>query len=308
MDLGSRRTRPAATQVANDYCNQHTNLLMRSFVLSLLIANTIAMATKVLVTGAGGKTGRIVLQKLLDRPGFEPTGVVRTETSKRNLVEFVPSSHNKLIVADIYDRVAMEKACQNMDALVICTSATPAPTGEMKDDRPVFGYPNGQPKQVDWMGQKNQIDAAKKAGVSQIVICSSMGGTNPENPLNKLGRNDDGSSGNILLWKRKAEKYLIDSGITYTIIHPGGLLDEEGGKREIVVGVDDEQVGTDNRSIPRADVAELLVSALEYDSYKNRSFDARSKPQGEGKVTTDYEALLKEMSRNCDYSLGEIPE
>jgi len=180
MDLGSRRTRPAATQVANDYCNQHTNLLMRSFVLSLLIANTIAMATKVLVTGAGGKTGRIVLQKLLDRPGrgFEPTGVVRTETSKQNLVKelFVPSSNIQLIVADICDPAAMEQACQNMDALVICTSATPAPTGEMKDDRPVFGYPNGQPKQVDWIGQKNQIDAAKKAGVSQIVICSSMGG------------------------------------------------------------------------------------------------------------------------------------
>ena len=273
-------------------------------VLALLIANTFAMATKVLVTGAGGKTGRIVLQKLLDRPGFEPTGVVRTETSKQNL-EF-PS--DKIIVTDVCDPAAMEKACQNMDALVICTSATPAPTGEMKDGRPVFGFPNGQPKQVDWIGQKNQIDAAKKAGISHVVICSSMGGTNPENPLNKLGRSDDGAGGNILLWKRKAEKYLMDSGITYTIVHPGGLLDEEGGKREIVVGVDDEQVGTDNRSIPRADVAELLVSALQFDSYKNRSFDARSKPEGEGAVTTDFDKLLKDMSRNCDYGLGEIPE
>lgn len=29
------------------------------------------------------------------------------------------------------------------------------------------------------------------------------------------------------VWKRKAEKYLIDSGLTYTIVHPGGLIDEE---------------------------------------------------------------------------------
>ena len=269
------------------------------------------MATKVLVTGAGGKTGRIVLQKLLDRPGFEPTGVVRTETSKQSLLQVVPTDA-KILVANVCDAAAMEKACQNMDALVICTSATPAPTGEMKDGRPVFGFPNGQPKQVDWMGQKNQIDAAKQAGsISHVVICSSMGGTNPENPLNKFGQSDDDAdAGNILLWKRKAEKYLVDSGIPYTILHPGGLLDEEGGKREIVVGVDDEQVvgGTENRSIPRADVAELLVSALQYESYKNRSFDARSKPEGEGTVTTDFDTLLKGMSRNCDYGLGEIPE
>lgn len=29
-------------------------------------------------------------------------------------------------------------------------------------------------------------------------------------------------NGNILMWKRKAEQYLIASGLTYTIIHPGG--------------------------------------------------------------------------------------
>jgi hypothetical protein len=31
-----------------------------------------------------------------------------------------------------------------------------------------------------------------------------------------------GSSGNVLLWKRKAEMYLIESGVDYTIVHPGG--------------------------------------------------------------------------------------
>merc|ERR1719438_202568 len=79
------------------------------------------------------------------------------------------------------------------------------------------------------------------------------------NMLNNIGQQDDGTGGNILLWKRKAEKYLIDSGLTYTIIHPGGLLDEAGSLRELVLGLDDSQLGTENRSIPRADVASLLV-------------------------------------------------
>lgn len=69
---------------------------------------------------------------------------------------------------------------------------------------------------MDWLGQKVQIDAAKAAGIKKVVLVSSMGGTDPENMLNKLG------DGNILQWKRKAEQYLMASGITYTIIHPGG--------------------------------------------------------------------------------------
>ena len=58
--------------------------------------------------------------------------------------------------------------------------------------------------------------------MKKVVLISSMGGTDENNPLNKLG------NGNILIWKRKAEEYLIDSkAFTYTIIHPGGLTDEE---------------------------------------------------------------------------------
>jgi nucleoside-diphosphate-sugar epimerase len=272
-----------------------------------------ATPMKVLVTGAAGKTGRLVMQKLNERPAFTPVGVVRTEESKLKLIDEQGFAESMLVVADICDADSIQKACgEDIDAIIICTSATPAPTGEMTPEgRPVFGFPNGQPVQVDWMGQKNQIDAGKASGsVKQIVICSSMGGTNPENPLNKLGLSDDEGSkdGNILLWKRKAEKYLIDSGVSYTIIHPGGLLDEAGGLRELVVGIDDQQLETENRSIPRADVAELLISSLEHESYKNRSFDARSKPEGDGAVTKDFDKLLNDLKGSCDYSLGVIPE
>ncbi len=71
--------------------------------------------------------------------------------------------------------------------------------------------------QVDWLGQKAQIDAAKATGVRQVVLIGSMGGTDAGHFLNTMGDN-----GNILQWKRKAEQYLIASGLTYTIIHPGG--------------------------------------------------------------------------------------
>jgi FlaA1/EpsC-like NDP-sugar epimerase len=64
----------------------HINMIMIMMhrVLLVLVVGASAfvpmiMATKVLVTGAGGKTGSLVFKKLLQRPEYEPVGLVRTE-------------------------------------------------------------------------------------------------------------------------------------------------------------------------------------------------------------------------------------
>ena len=287
--------------------------MLRSLLLAQLVLCTLAASVRrVAVTGAGGQTGQLAFRKLLARPEFAPIGIVRSIESKQALVESgVPD--DAVVVADVTDPDAMAAAIKGCCALIIGTSAKPAPSGETDKEtgRPIFSFPNGQPEVVDWLGQKNQIDAAKACGDdTHVVICSSMGGTDPSNMLNALGRETlpDGSTngGNILLWKRKAEKYLIDSGLPYTIVHPGGLLNEPGAKREICIGVDDER-DEGERSIPREDVAEVLVQALLLPEYRGRSFDIRSKLEGEGEITKDFSALLAKLDgKNCDYSLGEI--
>lgn len=57
---------------------------------------------------------------------------------------------------------------------------------------------------MDWIGAKALIDAAKAAGVKHFVYVGSMGGTQPDNFLNTIGKQDDGTGGDILLWKRLA--------------------------------------------------------------------------------------------------------
>jgi uncharacterized protein YbjT (DUF2867 family) len=280
-------------------------------LLACIATTAMSMPKKVVITGAGGQTGQALFRKALACPDeFDPLGLVRTPESKAALVETgIPES--KVAVVDVCDADAVKKVAKGCDAFCIATSAKPKPTGEInpETERPVFGFPNGSPEEVDWLGQKNQIDAC--APDTHVVVCSSMGGTDPSNPLNALGRttNPDGttSGGNILMWKRKAEKYLIDSGRPYTIVHPGGLLNEPGGERELVVGVDDEQVGTDSRTVPREDVAEVMLQAIRHPKiYCNRSFDLRAKPPGDGKPTTDFTTLLDSLDgRNCDYKLGE---
>ena len=140
-----------------------------------------------------------------------------------------------------------------------------------------------------------------------MVLCSSMGGTNPDHILNTIGRETrtDGSThgGEILRWKRKSEEYLIASGLPYTVVHPGHLTDEPGGARELVCAVDDTEGG----AVPRQDLAELLVQALRFEEYKCRSFDLIARPEGEGTPTQNFRALILDSLgyfTNCDYSLG----
>ncbi|VEU40846.1 unnamed protein product [Pseudo-nitzschia multistriata] len=290
---------------------------------------------RVVVSGAGGQTGKSLFRQLLEDDDFDPIGLVRTETSKVAVLEDCGASKApSLIVCDVTDEAAVKAALDwtSVDALCICTSGTPRPTGETTEEgRPIFGYPEGgDPEIVDWIGQKHQIDAmagVASDSVRHVVVCSSMGGTDPDNMLNTLGRTKDPETGketggNILLWKRKSEKYLIekagasvDSNLRYTIVHPGGLINETGGERELIVGVDDDRVGYGGegspRTVPRDDVARVMMEACRsVDIFGNRSFDLRAHEPAAGDeapaVATDFSKLLDPLEgKNCDYSLGK---
>ena len=272
--------------------------------LSLLLAVQANALKKVLVTGAGGRTGKLVFEQLKADSNYKPVGLARSGKAQKSL-KAVGASDDEVCVADIADEKSLAAAMSACDAVVLCTSAVPAikPLSLMKTmatkflpfvktSRPAFKFPkNGTPEEVDWLGAKKQIDAAKTAGLKQFVFVSSMGGTNPDNFLNSIGRKKDGSGGDILLWKRKAERYLVASGVPYTIIHPGGLVDEDGSKRELVVGVNDEIMknpafasgGT--RSVARADVARVCKAALGSASATGVALDLVSKKAGDGTPT-----------------------
>ncbi|KAK2657852.1 hypothetical protein Ddye_010904 [Dipteronia dyeriana] len=244
----------------------------------------------VLVTGAAGRTGQIVYKKLKERSDhYVARGLVRTEESKEKI-----GGADDVFVGDIREADSIIPAIQGLDALIILTSAVPTMKSgydPSQGGRPEFYFEDGAyPEQVDWIGQKNQIDAAKAAGVKQIVLVGSMGGTNLNHPLNSLG------NGNILVWKRKAEQYLADSGIPYTIIRAGGLQDKEGGIRELVVGKDDELLETETRTIARGDVAEVCIQALQFEEAKFKAFDLASKPEKIGTPTKDFKALFSQIT------------
>ena len=141
---------------------------------------------KVLVSGATGRTGFLALQKLRQqRDEFEPVGFARSESKAAELF----GSTEGFYWGDITDPSSFEGAISGCQALVILTSATPKMKAPPKPgERPEFEFePGGSPEEVDYYGQKKQIDAAVKAGVEHIVLVGSMGGASENHPLNRLG-------------------------------------------------------------------------------------------------------------------------
>jgi uncharacterized protein YbjT (DUF2867 family) len=165
--------------------------------------------------------------------------------------------------------------------------------------RPQFTFKADQaPKEIDWEAAKAQIDSAKAAGVKKFVFVGSMGGTQADNFLNTIG------DGRILEWKRRAEAYLTkQEGLDYTIIHPGGLTDDEGGKRQLVLGTNDALLAGTTRRIPRADVAQLCVESLRAPAASRRAVDVVARdPSPDAPPTADWAALFAACPNDYTYA------
>jgi uncharacterized protein YbjT (DUF2867 family) len=135
--------------------------------------------------------------------------------------------------------------------------------------RAVVSTLGGLPKdgqRADYWGNKNLIDAAVRAGASKFILVSSIGSGEsavalPPQAMETLRP--------VLIEKEQAENYLINSGLTYVIIRPGGLKSEPATGNAVLTP-DPKIAGT----IHRADVAQLVCQCLQSDQANNRILSA----------------------------------
>lgn len=256
------------------------------------------MARRVLITGASGPLGKLVLRAATEDSKLEAKGVVRSPESAEVLKKETGATCEICNLTDA-ESVGRLGTVINAQTVIFCHAASPK-----KTEAGTFEYPEGGlPEQVDWQATRSFIDMAKAAGVEHVIVVGSQGGTTIDNMLNKLG-----GGKMILLWKRKAEKYLMASGLKYTIIHPGGLKDGPGGERQLHVGIDDQIKKEDGR-IMREDLAKLVVGCVTDSAAVNRSFDVGSFEPGVGAPwDRDVGALLAPLNgANCGYSGPQHP-
>jgi uncharacterized protein YbjT (DUF2867 family) len=214
----------------------------------------------VVVAGATGRTGRHVVATLKEQ-GYGVRALVRDAAAARSLL----GEGVEYVVADVRQPVTLAPAMTGAAAVI----------SALGSGRKVPG--NG-PEQVDYEGVKNLAEAAAAARVGQIVLVSSAGVTQEDHPLNRM-------FDNVLRWKAKGEEAVRASGVPFTIVRPGGLVDKPGGEG----GIRLEQGDRGSGFIPRADVARVCVAALESPAARNRTFELYSGP---GAPPADWDAVF----------------
>jgi uncharacterized protein YbjT (DUF2867 family) len=194
------------------------------------------MTQPILIAGATGGVGRQLVGKLTAQD-VDVRALVRNLAQAETL--FTAQKCLQLVEGNTSQTITLPNAMVGARA-VICTIGARAPAGE------------NSPEKVDYEGVRNLVMAARNASVGRFILISSLGVTHPEHPLNNFGR--------ILDWKLKGENVLRSSGLNYTIIRPGGLTDESGGKTALRIEQGDTLGGG---RISRSDVAEVCLAALD---------------------------------------------
>jgi len=201
------------------------------------------MMMKVLVVGANGQIGKHLVNLLKESDEHTVRALVRKEEQ----VEAFEKIGIEAKLVDLEGSVeAIVEAGQDCDALVF-TAGSGSHTGA---DKTML---------IDLDGAAKTIEAAEKIGIKQYIMVSAIYADRRENW---------GSTPSYyMVAKHHADKILKQSGLTYTIIRPGGLLNEPGtGKVSIA-----EHLTAG--SIPREDVAKTIFASLSNKETFNRSFD-----------------------------------
>lgn len=194
---------------------------------------------KVLIAGANGHTGRLIVQYLIER-GYEAYAMVRSEHQGPELEDLGA----KIVLADLEKE--LDHAVEGKDT-VIFAAGSGSKTGPEKTI------------DVDQNGAIRLIDAAKKHGVGHFVMLSAINADRPAEGSEKLAH--------YLKAKGVADDYLRESGLPFTIVRPGGLTHEAPtGKVKIAAALD-------RGVITRDDVANVIVTSLEEEKARNKSFD-----------------------------------
>ena len=205
---------------------------------------------RVVIAGGHGQIA-LLLERLLSQRGDSVAGIIRNPDQAGDLRD----AGAEVIVLDFEDTSADQLAQRlvGADAVVFAAGAGPGSGLERKET-------------VDRDAAILLADAAEAAGVRRYLMISSMGAD--EQP-------DEGAVGPVFAAYLRA-KAAADQAVRQrakletTIVRPGRLTDDPGtGTVEIA-----EHTG--RGSIPRADVAALLVALLDAPESAGQTFEAIS--------------------------------
>ena len=201
--------------------------------------------SQIAIVGGNGKVARHVITQLVT-DGHQPVALVRNPTYQHDLEQL--GAHVRLLDIEHDGVEKYAEAFAECDAVVF--SAGGGPDGNIERKRT-----------VDLGGSLSSIEAAQQAGIDRFVQISAI---NVDRPVPDSAEP---------VWKayveakRDADIALRESGLDWTILRPGRLTDAEGTGL-VALG---DSLG--RGEVPRADVAAVVVAALDRPNAIGRQWD-----------------------------------
>lgn len=191
----------------------------------------------VVVAGGHGQIGLRLLRLLADG-GHRARGLIRNPDHAGEL----SAAGAEPVVCDMEALEDLSECCAGADAVVFAAGAGPGSGPERK-------------RTVDYGAAVKLMEA----GVSRYVMVSAIAAGRPQEWSDQMRPYYEAKAG--------ADERLMESGLDYTIVRPGGLTDDPGTGR-VTVGT---ALGYGN--IPRDDVAAVLLAVLETPGSIGKTFE-----------------------------------
>nr|ELR5213368.1 NAD(P)H-binding protein [Providencia rettgeri] len=193
-----------------------------------------------LILGAGGKGVGNMVAKL-------------AVTDKRPVIAIVRNSQSAEMLEDQGIQVFRGDACDKAVVSAACQAAGASAT--------VISTMGGT---QDYLAHRTVIDCAEQAGISSMVLVTSLGCGDSWQYLSLRARTVFGQA---VREKSLAESWLQTSSLDYVIVRPGGLLHGQATGKAILQQVDDV-----HGLVMRADVAEHVYLLAQQTTLKNQIY------------------------------------
>jgi NADH dehydrogenase len=194
----------------------------------------------ILVVGATGLLGSRVCRELAAQ-GKPVAGMVRSADDQAK-TEPLRAAGVELVEGDLKDPPSLERACQGKTAVISTASAS------------ISRQAGDSIQTVDLDGQCSLIDAAKAAGVARFVYISFSSNMTTDGPVTAA--------------KRAVEQHLMASGLDYTILRCGFLMEimiapivgfDYGNAKAVVYGTGENALSL----LSMDDVARMAVRCVD---------------------------------------------
>jgi uncharacterized protein YbjT (DUF2867 family) len=197
----------------------------------------------ILIVGANGQIGRHLIEKLAETE-HKSVAMVRKEEQVNELRDL---GADEVVIGDL--EKDFSHAFEGVDS-VIFTAGSGGHTGA---DKTIL---------IDLWGAIKTIDQAKKHNISRFLLVSSMNADTPDTGIESMKH--------YFVAKKLADDHLRSSGLDYTIVRPGGLLNEPATGKILL----DEKIQEyGSREITREDVAAVLAEAVDLENTFNKTFE-----------------------------------